>query len=164
ASGGGFLVPTDLAEQILSAARAQSAIAGLALELVTSDGAALGLPPVATHGSAAWTAESGSYAPSDDTVTQVSLSAFKSTSKVIVSEELLRDEAVQLAAYLARELGARLGALQAAAFAAGDGSGKPLGSTNAGSGCRCSSPPPSRPGTARGSRLGSRTRARATRP
>ena len=50
------------------------------------------------------------------------------------SEELLRDEEVQLDRYLADELGQRLGALQGAAFAAGDGSGKPLGITNASSG------------------------------
>jgi HK97 family phage major capsid protein len=134
ASGGGFLVPTDLAEQIVSAARAQSALAQLSLELVTVDGASLGLPLGSTHGTAAWTAESGSYTASDETITQATLSAFKSTSKIIVSEELLTDEEVRLDAYLAQELGARPGALQGAAFAAGSGSGQPLGITNPGSG------------------------------
>jgi HK97 family phage major capsid protein len=52
ASGGGFLVPDDLAEQIVSAARVQSAIASLALELVT-DGTSLALPLGSTHGTAA---------------------------------------------------------------------------------------------------------------
>ena len=64
-SGRGFLVPTDLSEMIVSAARAQSAIAQLALEFVTSDGASFGLPLAGTHGSGAWTAESGSYVASD---------------------------------------------------------------------------------------------------
>jgi hypothetical protein len=72
-------VPADLAEQIVSAARAQSALAQLPLELVTSDGASMGLPLAGSHGTAAWTAESGSYTPSDETITQVSLSAFKGT-------------------------------------------------------------------------------------
>lgn len=58
----------------------------------------------------------------------------KSTSKIIVSEELRSDEAVDLDQYLATELGGRLGALQGAAFASGDGSGKPLGLTTAGNG------------------------------
>jgi hypothetical protein len=44
ASGGGFLVPTDLVDQIVSAARAQSALAQLALEFVTSDGATFNVP------------------------------------------------------------------------------------------------------------------------
>lgn len=60
-SGGGFLVPTDLAEMIVSAARAASPIAQQALELVTAEGTSLGLPLGSTHGSAAWTAESGSF-------------------------------------------------------------------------------------------------------
>ena len=133
-SGGGFLVSTDLAEQIVSAARAQSAIASLALELTTDTGSAMGLPLAGTHGTAAWIAEAGSYAASDETITSATLNAFKATSKLIVSEELLRDEEVQLDEYLARELGGRLGVLEGAAYAAGDGSGKPLGITNAGSG------------------------------
>jgi HK97 family phage major capsid protein len=58
----------------------------------------------------------------------------KGTSKIIVSEELRTDQAVDLDAYLAGELGGRLGALQGAAFASGDGSGKPLGLTTAGNG------------------------------
>jgi HK97 family phage major capsid protein len=134
ASGGGFLVPTDLAEQIVSAARAQSAIASLALEIQTSEGAAMGLPLAGTHGTAGWIAESGTYVASDETITSATLNAFKGSSKLIVSEELLRDEDVQLDEYLARELGGRLGVLEGAAFAAGTGSGQPLGITNAGSG------------------------------
>jgi HK97 family phage major capsid protein len=134
ASGGGFLVPTDLAELIVSAARAQSALAQLSQEFVTSDGATFNVPLGGSHGTAAWTAESGTYTASDETITQQPLSAFKGTSKIIVSEELLRDEEVQLDQHLAGELGARLGALEGAAFCAGDGSGKALGITNAGSG------------------------------
>jgi hypothetical protein len=118
ASGGGFLVPTDLGDQIVSAARAQSPLARQALEIVTDDGASLGLPLAGTHGTALWTAESGSVTLSDETITQATLSAFKGTSKLIVSEELLTDEEVRLDQYLADELGARLGALQGAAFAA----------------------------------------------
>jgi HK97 family phage major capsid protein len=134
ASGGGFLVPTDLAELIVSAARAQSALAQLALEFVTSGGETFNVPLGGTHGTAAWTAESGSYTASDETITQQAMGAFKGASKLVVSEELLRDEEVQLDQYLAGELGARFGALAGAAYATGDGSGKPLGITNAGSG------------------------------
>jgi HK97 family phage major capsid protein len=84
-------------------------------------------------GAAAWVAESGSYTPVDATITQQNLSAFKSATKIIVSEELRADEAVQMDAWLAAELGARLGALQENAFCIGDGSGKPLGLVHASS-------------------------------
>jgi HK97 family phage major capsid protein len=126
-SGGGYLVPTDVAEMVIAAARAASAVAQVATEIVTEAGETLGMPLDGTHGTAAWTAESGSYTPSDRTITQQNLGAFKAATKLIVSEELSADEAVSLDAYLASELRVRLGALQETAFVAGDGSGKPLG-------------------------------------
>lgn len=133
ASGGGFLVPTDVSEAITAAARAASAVAQVALEVTTSKGETLGMSLVGTHGTASWVAESGSYTASDETVTQQNLSAFKAGTKIIVSEELREDEAVELDDYLAFELGARLGALQETAFTTGDGSGKPLGLVHASS-------------------------------
>ena len=48
ASGGGFLVPDDVANQVVAAARATSVMAQLALEYVTDSGATLGgTPPLA---------------------------------------------------------------------------------------------------------------------
>ena len=133
ASGGGFLVPTDVGEMITAAARAASMIAQVALELETESGETVGMALAGTHGSAAWTAESASYTPSDETITQANLASYKATSKIIVSEELRTDEAVELDAYLAFELGGRLGALEETAFTVGDGSGKPLGIVHASS-------------------------------
>jgi HK97 family phage major capsid protein len=96
ASGGGFLVPTDVSEMIIAAARAASAVAQVATEVVTDRGETVGMALAGTHGSAAWTAESGSYTPSDETITQQNLGAFKAASKIIVSEELRADELVDL--------------------------------------------------------------------
>jgi HK97 family phage major capsid protein len=133
AGGGGFLVPTDLADMVVSAARSKSPIAQLAQEWVTVRGDTFGVPTAASHGSAAWVAESGAISPSDETITQISLGAFKANSKIIVSEELVRDEEVDLARFLATELGGRIGVLEAAAYATGDGSGKPTGAASAAS-------------------------------
>ena len=66
-SGGGFLVPTELAQQIIAAARSATP-SRLAQEFVTT-GATLNVALDATHGTAAWTAESASYTPSDETIT-----------------------------------------------------------------------------------------------
>jgi HK97 family phage major capsid protein len=118
---------------ITAAARAASAVAQVAQEIVTDQGETFGMALAGTHGTAAWVAESGSYTPSDETITQQNMGAFKGTSKIIVSEELRTDEAVELDSYLSFELGARLGALQETAFSVGDGSGKPLGLVNASS-------------------------------
>ena len=133
ASGGGFLVPEDVASMVMSAARSASPIARLAQEFVTDKGGTLGVAVAATHGTASWVAESGAITPSDDTITQVNLGAFKANTKIIVSEELRDDEAVDLDRFLAVELGGRIGLLEAAAFATGDGSGKPTGAVHASS-------------------------------
>jgi HK97 family phage major capsid protein len=133
ASGGGFFVPTDLAELVISAARAASSVGQVTQEFITTSGATLNVGLAGTHGTAAWIAESGAFSPSDETITQASLGAFKAGTKIVVSEELLADEAVQLDAYLAVELGGRIGVLENNAFSVGDGSGKPLGLVHASS-------------------------------
>jgi hypothetical protein len=77
ASGGGFLVPTDVGKMITAAARAASAVAQVAQEIVTDQGETFGMALAGTHGTAAWVAESGSYTPSDETITQQNMGAFK---------------------------------------------------------------------------------------
>jgi HK97 family phage major capsid protein len=133
ASGGGFLVVEDAVDMVISAARSQSPIARLAQEYVTEKGEALSVPLAGTHGVAAWIAESGAITPSDETVTEVVLGAFKANTKLIVSEELAVDSEIPLDSFLSVELGQRIGALEAAAFATGDGSGKPTGAVHASS-------------------------------
>jgi HK97 family phage major capsid protein len=118
---------------VISAARSKSPIAQLAQEWITERGDTFGVPTAASHGTAAWVAESGAITPSDETITQVSLGAFKANSKIIVSEELVQDEEVDLERFLATELGGRIGVLEAAAYATGDGSGKPTGAVHASS-------------------------------
>jgi HK97 family phage major capsid protein len=132
-SGGGFLVPTDLASKVTAASRAASTVAGLATEFLTADGQTFNVALDATLGAAAWLAESGGYTPVDDTMTQQAMGAFKATTKIIVSEELRTDEAVSLDDFLAGQFGYRLGALQEQAFSTGSGSGQPLGLVNASS-------------------------------
>ena len=126
-TAGGFLVPTDLANQIIRAQRDTGAIATLANEIRTDSGETLNLPANTAHGVASWTAESIAYTPSDETFAQVALGAHKSTTKIIVSEELLEDSAFELDSFLAQEFGERLGVLQNTAFVVGDGTGKPQG-------------------------------------
>jgi len=133
ASGGGYLVPGEVTDQIVANAVAQSAVAQLALTITTDTGDALSLPAATTLGTANWTAESGSYTASDEVYVQVALGAFKSTSMTVVSEELLTDSNIPLDALLALLAGIRLGTLQAAAFATGAGTTTPLGIVHASS-------------------------------
>jgi len=134
ASGGGFFVPSDVSEMVISAARAASPIAQLAQEFLTESGETVNVPTAASHGVGAWVAESGSYTPSDETITNVAIGAHKAATKLIASEELRTDAEFSLDDWLAVEFGRRLGALQETAFTTGDGSGKPLGVVTSGNG------------------------------
>jgi HK97 family phage major capsid protein len=134
ASGGGFFVPSDLADQIVRALRfLPGGVTSLARTLATADGQVVNIPLNLTHGSAAWIAESGSYTPSDETITQGTLAAFKAGTKIIVSEELLTDSEFDLSSFISSEFGERIGALAEAAYISGDGSGKPTGILDAAS-------------------------------
>jgi HK97 family phage major capsid protein len=126
-AAGNFLVPVDLEQMIVSAARAESAIGRLAREITTDSGSTISLPVAQTHGSGAWTAEGAATTPSDETFGEVSMSAPKATTKVVASEELAQDPRASFDEYLSEELGRRLGALEGAAFATGSGAGQPQG-------------------------------------
>lgn len=131
ASGGGFFVPTDLADSIIRALRfLPGGVGSLAKVIRTSDGQTINLPLNLTHGTAAWVAESGAYTPSDETITNMTLSAFKAATKIIVSEELVTDSAFDLSSFLSTEFGERIGALAEDAYINGDGTGKPTGILN----------------------------------
>jgi HK97 family phage major capsid protein len=134
ASGGGFFVPTDLADSIIRALRfLPGGVASLARTLTTSAGETINVPLNLTHGTAAWVAESGAYTPSDETITNASLSAYKAATKIIVSEELVTDSDFDLSSFISTEFGERIGSLAEAAYISGDGSGKPTGILDAAS-------------------------------
>jgi HK97 family phage major capsid protein len=133
-SGGGFLVPVDLAAKVTAASRAASAVAQLATEFVTDTGDTFNVTLDATLGAAAWILEGGTYAPVDDTLTQQAMGAFKASTKILVSEELQADNAVELDDFLAAQFGFRLGSLQEQAFCTGSGTNQPLGLVTAANG------------------------------
>lgn len=127
AAAGGFLVPTDFYRQIVRALRFMGSVATLATEITTDNGDTIQVPANTAHGAANWVGEAGTFTPSDETFAQLTLSAFKAGTKVIVSEELLQDSAFNLDGFLAQEIGERIGVLENTAYIKGDGSGKPQG-------------------------------------
>lgn len=127
ATAGGYLVPTGFYNQLIRALRDMGNIAQYANTLTTDSGETIPVAANTAHGTASWTAEGIAYTPSDETFAQVNLSAYKSTAKTIVSEELLEDSSFDLQTFLVNEFGERLGVLQNTAFVKGDGSGKPQG-------------------------------------
>jgi HK97 family phage major capsid protein len=126
-AAGNFLVPTDFYNQIIRALRFMGSVGQLATEYVTDNGDTIQVPANTAHGTASWTGENSAYTPSDETFAQVTLGAFKATSKIIISEELLQDSAFPMDGFLAQEFGERIGVLENAAYVKGDGIGKPQG-------------------------------------
>jgi len=126
-AAGNFLAPADLEQKIVAAARSESAIARLANEFVTDSGATLTIPTAPAGGTASWVAENSPATASDPTLGEVPLGAFKSATRVVVSEELARDARAAFDTYLADEIGRRLGVAQGASFATGTGAGQPQG-------------------------------------
>ena len=83
-----------------------------------------------TVGDAAWLAESGTYAPVDTSFSQVSLGAYKASTLMLISEELLQDSIFDLTSFVSQIFSRRLGELEEAAMIAGTGSGQPTGAVN----------------------------------
>ena len=132
ASGGGYFVPTDLADHGRPGARfLPGGVGTLARTVVTSSGETINVPLNLTHGTAAWIAESASYTPvgrDDHERHPVGLQGRH-------EDHRLRGAPDRLARSIWRrssrtEFGERIGALAETAYITGDGSGKPTGITN----------------------------------
>ena len=125
---GGYLVPPEFERTLLQALTSQNVMRGLATVISTSG--EHNIPMVTGHGTATWTAEEGAYTESDETFGMFTLSAYKVTTMVKVSEELLADSAFDLENYLISEFARRFGEAEEIAFITGDGVGKPTGVLN----------------------------------
>jgi HK97 family phage major capsid protein len=131
-TAGGFLVPTDMYNDVLRALRFQGSVASLAKVITTASGDNLLYPVNSAHGVATWTAESAGYTLSDETFAQVTLSAFKAATIIKVTEELMTDSAFPLDSFLAQEFGERISVLQETGYVVGTGTGQPQGMIVAG--------------------------------
>lgn len=123
---GGYLVPDEFEHALVQALADQNVMRTLAKVIQTTSGDRK-IPVVSTHGTAGWLDEGKPYTESDETFTQVTLSAFKLGTFLKISEELLNDAAFNVEQYLAVEFARRIGAAEEEAFLTGDGAGKPTG-------------------------------------
>jgi HK97 family phage major capsid protein len=123
---GGYTVPDEFRKELIVALEEENVIRGLATSFVTTSGI-MTIPVNSAHGSAAWGNEESSYSTSDETFSEVTLSAYKGKALIKVSEELLHDSAFPIDSFLAKEFGRRLGKLEEEAFINGTGSGQPTG-------------------------------------
>ena len=94
-SEGGYLVPDEFENTLVSGMEEEGSIRSLAHVFTTSNGVHK-IPVVRTKGSANWIDEGGSYGDSDDVFGQEQIDAHKVGTVIKVSEELLKDSAFDL--------------------------------------------------------------------
>lgn len=129
-SEGGYLVPDEFENTLVSGMEEEGSIRSLAHVFTTSNGVHK-IPVVRTKGTANWIDEGGSYGDSDDVFGQEQIDAHKVGTVIKVSEELLNDSAFDLEKYFQEEFARRIGAKEEEAFIVGDGNKKPTGILNA---------------------------------
>jgi len=128
-TAGGFLVPENFANRIIDGMAVYGGIRDAATVITTSDG---GDMPFQTNddtgNSGALLAENTQDSEQDLTFGEITLGAYKYTSKIIrVSVELMQDSAFDLDAYIAGKFAERLGRITSAHYATGTGSSQPNG-------------------------------------
>lgn len=125
-SEGGYLVPDEFEQTIIDGLKENNIMRGISRIIQTSSGDRK-IPVVASHGTAAWTDEEALITESDDTFSQVTLSAYKITTMIKISNELLNDSVFNMETYIANELSRRLGTTEEEAFLVGNGTNRPTG-------------------------------------
>ena len=123
--GMGYLLPQRLEARLVNAMNAISVMRPLCTEITTDGDSAL--PIVNSHGKASWVPEGYPIPMVKDAFDKVNLSSHKLAAIIRVTNELLKDSAVDIEAYLAATFADRLAVREEEAFIIGDGADKPLG-------------------------------------
>jgi len=125
-SEGGYIVPPEFLARLVDSLAAAAPMLGLATVIDVNTNA-VEIPTVASHGSAAWTAEEVAFNDSDAAFGTKSITVYKATRLSKVSEELLADAYFDLDSWMAGEFGRSLGVLLNTALTVGTGSAQPYG-------------------------------------
>ena len=122
---GGYLVPAEWDSRLIDTLREENVMRALGTTITTSGQHKINLS--ATKPAAAWIEEGGKLQFADMTFGQKILDAHKLSVAVKVTEELLADNAFDLANYITTQFGAAIANAEEDAFLNGDGQGKPTG-------------------------------------
>lgn len=125
AAEGGNIVDDAMGSEIVKKADEMSFVRGLSRVISTNSDTKI--PIESTKVAAAIVAEEGAYGETDPAFGSTTLSSFKLSCLIKVSEELLFDSEFNLQAYLAEAMGRAFGIAEDSYFLAGTGSGQPTG-------------------------------------
>ena len=122
---GGYLVPLEFERRIVKGLDENNVIRRIARVINTS--AERKIPVAADKSIARWTPENAPIQETMLTFTQKTLDAYKLSTLVRVSMELLQDSMFDLEAYIADDFGRAFGVAEEESFCIGDGNDKPTG-------------------------------------
>lgn len=118
--GGGYTVPDEFHKQLVEALEENNIIRSIAHVIRTNSGVR-SIPIAADGGAASWVEEGGQIQESDLSFSNKTLSAYKLSCMVKVSNELLNDSAFDIASHIAKRFGVRFGNAEEEAFIKGTG-------------------------------------------
>ena len=135
-SAGGYTVPAGFLNQLEASLLAFGGMREVATILRTGEGNDLPIPTVSDHSNVgAILAENTQVAEQDVTFGQITMKAYKYSSKLIrVSAELLQDSAIDLESFIGGALGERIARVLNSHFTIGTNSSQPQGIIASGAG------------------------------
>lgn len=126
--GGGYTVPETFVAELIRNISVHSPVRPLA-RVLTIGGSSVKFPTRTAAMSAAWVDEGDESDEIAPTFGQLEIPAYEARAYIDVSNALLEDSALDLAAVLAEDAGEAFGVLESAAFVKGTGTGQPEGFT-----------------------------------
>lgn len=125
-TSGGYTVPDEFRRELVTKLDELNIMRRYATIVQTNSGT-LTIPVITTRTAAAWKAENAAYAEDTPVFTEVTLTPYKATVLLKVSEELLNDSAFPMETFVVNEFARALAELEETAFVNGNGSSQPTG-------------------------------------
>ena len=124
-ASGGYLLPTEWDTRLIQTLQDECVMRLLGTSITTSGEHKINI--AATKPAATWVAEGGALNFGNGTFNQVSLDAHKVHVGILVTEELLADNAFNLENYILEQFGLAIANAEEQAFISGSGTGQPTG-------------------------------------
>ena len=122
---GGYLIPDEWDTRLIQTLEEENVMRRLGTSFPTSGEHKINI--AATKPAALWVAEGGAMTFGNGTFAQISLDAHKVHVGILVTEELLNDNAFGLENYILEQFGKAIANAEEDAFINGDGNGRPTG-------------------------------------
>lgn len=127
-SANGSVIPDEFLRELQETILEYGVISPSCRHIMTADNGQLSIPVIDdTANAGAWTAEAGDITKADITTSAITMDAYKVTTGIQVSTELLEDTFFDLESYLAQAFGTRLARTMENAYIFGTGTTMPIG-------------------------------------